>query len=901
MKTKKFLLLTLSILSLGSLLGFVNQEDPLTKLLKDFQNYFSENVQEKVYLHTDKPYYAVGDQIWFKAYVVNAKSLQPSPKSNIVYIDLIDSKDVIKKTLRLPLTAGFGSGNFELKDSLNEGNYRLRAYTSWMRNFDQALFFDRTIKIGNAWTSQLLTTANYSFSQDGKNENIKSNINFKNLEGFAYADKDVTYEVEIGGRQVSKGKTKTDSQGNIVLDFTNSKAGEDRGGRILANIEVAKGTVVHKLIPIKSTSSDIDVRFFPESGDLIQQVRSKVAFKAVGTDGLGKEISGFIQDNGGKKVAIITTKHLGMGAFTMVPEPGKIYEAVIALGNGSEKRVKLPEARPIGSTLSVNILEDDSILVKVSVNPSTLTVEADKEYTVIVQNSGNVLYTAKSKIQSLAFAAKLPKTRFVDGISQFTLFNEKMQPIAERLIFIAPRDTLAITIEGDKNSYAPRGKTKLKIKAVNPAGKSVIGSFSMSIVDAGKVTENPDEEESIYTNLLLTSDIKGYVEKPNYYLSNINNEKIAAVDLLMLTQAWRRFTWQSLDAPKPVFAFKPEKTLSISGRVTQGRDKPVNNGTVTVFSSSGKSFLIQTKTNELGEFMVDSLYFPDSTKFVVQARNEKGRKGMEIEVFNSTLPAVTKNMNQGDLTVNINESMVAYLKNSKSQYEEWLRNGIVNRSILLGEVVVTEKRAEVENSSNLNGAGNADKVLTEKDLENANTLEQALQGRVAGLTVVNGVIYIRNQAAQIVMDGIFLDSGFVTDVNMPDVESIEILKSAAYTAIYGGRGGGGVIVINTKSGKSGYVVNTYAPGIMTYQPIGLFRGKEFYMPNYADPKINKTIADLRTTIYWNPNVITDSSGNAEVEFYNADNTGNFKITLEGMDLNGHLARKVSSYKVVKSN
>jgi TonB-dependent SusC/RagA subfamily outer membrane receptor len=282
---------------------------------------------------------------------------------------------------------------------------------------------------------------------------------------------------------------------------------------------------------------------------------------------------------------------------------------------------------------------------------------------------------------------------------------------------------------------------------------------------------------------------------------------------------------------------------------------------------------------------------------VIQARTATGKKNVDIELYNNPPQIVTKNENQPDLTVNINESMKAYLKNSKTQYEDWLKNGIVNRSILLQEVKVVDTKPTITNSSNLNGAGFADKVLTEKDFQYALTLEQALQGRVAGLMISGGIAYIRGQQAQIILDGIYVEADFLNSISIQDVESIEILKSIGNTAIYGSRGGGGVIVINTKRGKSGYVSNAYAPGIVTYSPIGLFNPKEFYVPNYENPKINNEVADLRTTVYWNPNIVTDSTGNAQVEFFNADGTGNYKVVLEGMDLNGHIGRKVIRYQV----
>jgi TonB-dependent SusC/RagA subfamily outer membrane receptor len=900
MKTKKFLLALLILTSAFSLFGFIAIDDPLAKLLKNFEDYFSTNTQEKIYLQTDKPYYAIGDHIWFKAYVVNAQNLRPTPKSNILYVDLIDAKDSIQKTLRLPLVAGLGWGNFELKDSVKEGNYRLRAYTTWMRNYDSSFFYDKTFKVGNAWTSQLLTKTTYSFSKDGNTEKVSSKINFSNLDGYAYANKEVTYNVIIEGKTIEKGKAKTDANGDITLEFSNNKPFLGTSGRINTAIKIGENTSVEKSIPIKSTSDAVDVQFFPEGGSLVQDVRSRIAFKALGADGLGKPISGYVQDNEGKKVALIKTYHLGMGTFTITPFAGKTYEAVVKFEDGSERNIKLPLAIAEGATLSVNNLANDSILVKVATNNSFLEKNLNKAFTVVAQNSGNILYTAKSQLSSLAFAAKLDKSRFLAGINQITLFDENMQPIAERLVFIAPKDTLKVAIKPNKSTYTQRGKTTLAIQALSPTGKPVIGSFSLSVVDANMVNVPIDEQENILTNLILTSDIKGYVENPNYYLTDINEEKIIATDVLMLTQGWRRFSWKNL-AIERTNVYKAEKTLSISGKVTRGKS-PVENGTVTIFSSGKNPLLVQAKTNALGEFMVDSLYFPDSTKFVVQARNEKGRKYVDIELYNTSFPVVIKNENQADLTININDSMTAYLKNSKSQYEEWLKNGIVNRSILLGEVVVVDKKPVVnESSSNLNGAGNADKVLTEKDLQNATSLDMALQGRVAGLMIQNGIAYIRGSQAQIIMDGIYVEPDFLNTIPISDVESVEILKSIGYTAIYGSRGGGGVIVITTKRGKPGYVSNVYVPGVITYQPLGLFKEKEFYVPNYADPKLNTSVADLRTTIYWNPNIITDSLGNASISFYNGDNTGKYNVILEGMDLNGHLARKVTSYNIVPKN
>lgn len=896
MRTKFYSAIFFVLVSFG-LLSFAQDTDPLKQLILNFQKFTTENVQEKVYLHTDKPYYAIGDDIWFKAYVVDAKTLTPSPQSNFLYVDLINGRDSIKKTLKIPLVAGFGSGNFELKDSLREGNYRLRAYTTWMRNYDEKYYFDRTLKVGNAWTNQVITQTNYQFQKEGNNEKVTATINYKNLDDLPYANKPVSFNIELDFRSIAKGSGVTDANGNFVIHFTNDKPFLAKSGRITTSIKIGENTIVNKYVPIKSTSNAVNVQFFPEGGDLVNDIRSKVAFKAVGDDGLGKAISGYVEDNDGNKVAQLVSQHLGMGYFSLTPEAHKNYHALVKFEDGSEKTFNLPNAQLEGATLSVNPNLKDSVAIKVFTNSIYEQQNLDKEFVVIAQNSGNILYTAKSKFKGLNFGAVLPKSRFPQGITQITLFGPDMLPLAERLIFIEPKDTLNINIKPNQNQYTTRSKTKLDIDIKDPNGKPILGSFSMAVVDENKVPIDEDKESTIFSNLLLSSDIKGYVEEPNYYFHDITPKKLQDVDILMMTQGWRRFSWRNIYYKNfPVLVFKPEKTLRVSGRVTQ-KNKPVVDGTVTLLSSVGEQFLVQTKTDENGYFLIDSLYYRDSTKFVLQARTATGKKNVAIELNRQPPQIVTKNSNAPDLDVNINESMQAYLKNSKTQYEAWLKNGIVNRSILLGEVKVTDTKPEVENSSNLNGAGFADRVLTEKDLQYATTMDQALQGRVAGLQIINGIAYIRGQVAQIVLDGMYVDPDFLSSINPQDVESVEILKSIGYTAIYGGRGGGGVIIINTKRGKSNYTRNNYAQGIITYNPIGLYKAKDFYVPNYDDPKLNTDVPDLRTTVYWNPKIITDSTGHAQVQFFNADGTGNYKVVLEGMDLNGHLGRKVIRYQV----
>lgn len=883
-------------------LGFVASISSLQGIIESFGKYNEKYIQEKVYLHTDKPYYASGDEIWFKAYVLNAKDLNFSPQSNLLYVELLDQKNQLKKRIRIPLAIGTGWGNFSLPDTLKEGNYRIRAYTNWMRNFDPDFYYDHIFKIGNIRTNQMIVETHYTFAPSGSQEQVIANINYKNIEGNPYANKEVVYKIELEGKEISKGKGVTDEQGNLQLKFT-QPAAVQKTGLITTSVKISERALVEKFIPVTHTSNEYSLQFFPEGGDLVTDLRSRVGFKILKSDGLGADIKGHVEDESGKPVALLNPKYKGMGAFSLIPESGKKYFGVLKFADGTERKYPLPEAKQEGVVLSLLQKENaDSIVIRVMGNKSFVDKSIGKSMNLIAQSGGNLVYSATTKISDQGgFIVKFSLKEFPLGISQITLFNDIFQPIAERLFFVNKDEYLQMNLSGLKNNYKPREKVNITFNANNPQKRNVVGSFSVAVIDETKVPVTEEEEHTMLSEILLNSDLRGNIENPNYYFINQNIAKLEQLDNLLLTQGWRRFKWTDiLNQTLPAINYQPEHSLALRGKVKNNK-KVVPNASIIAFGAKTSSIL-QATANENGEFVIDSLVFPDSTKFVIQARSEKGKKFVEIEMDDSAKDQVVPKPQQNDLSVNISSSMLAYLKNSKTQYEELLKYGLTSRTIMLDEVTVIEKKKEMDNSSNLNGAGSADKVLTGQDLENAPTMEFALQGKVPGLIFQDGeAFFMRNMAngepVQIILDGMYVEPDMLNSINPNDVESVEILKSISYTAIYGSRGSSGVIIINTKRGGGGGFSNTYSPGIISYMPLGLFVAKNFYSPDYEKPEQATPMNDYRSTVYWNPKVITDSTGNARFSFFNTDGKGKYRVVIEGTDLKGHIGRKVIHYNV----
>jgi len=887
--------------------GFINYDNdyPIEKIVQQLNTWAANYTYEKVYLQFDKPYYAVGDDMWFKAYVTLGPEHKLSGLSGVLNVELIDERDSVVQRIKLPVVSGLTWGDFALNDTLHEGNYRVRAYTNWMRNAGEDYFFDKHISIVNAVSNKVFTKTNYTISTENGQQKVNALINYTDFDGKPYANKEVRYTVGAGDKTLAKGKGLTDDKGNLTIAFVNNPTNPLSGGVITTSLKLDDKSIVTKTIPVKTVSANIDVQFFPEGGYLVNDVTSKVAFKAVSADGLGADIKGTITDDANTVLATFNSKHLGMGVFNLMPITGKSYKANIVFADGSSKSYDLPQAIDKGYVLAIDNSDTDKVHLKISTSRPMLLVSQDDTLSLIAQAGGVIYYAAKSRPGIAVFTADIPKSKFPSGIIQFTLISAKQGALNERLVFIQNPDQLKLDVNTDKQSYSPGQKVSIKLNAKNGDDKPVQGSFSVAVVDETKVPVKEEDESTILSNLLLTSDLKGYVEKPNYYFTNVNEQTRADLDLLMLTQGYSRFEWKDvLSNNFPAVTYHPEKTLEIEGHITKMGGKPLANAKVTLAATKGGLFFLDTVTDAQGKFKFDNLAFNDSLRFVIQARTEKNGKYVKIVIDNMAPQKISSNKNAPDFKLNVDEGLTTYLQSSKTLYTEQLKYGLATNTIVLKEVEIndTRQQKQVKNSTNLNGPGNADQVLTsDKIPPGCIQFGQCLTGVLTFISFDrNGVPYSRGAKMSVCLDGVFLPDDEIADINMNDIASIEVLRTIGYFAIYGYHaGGGGVIVLTSKSGEDmeNERLSEPAPGIIVYSPLGYHKIRTFYSPQYDDPKTNIPVANLRSTIYWNPNMITDKDGNTSFQYFNAGSKGTYRVIIEGIDNDGNIGRRVFRYKV----
>ncbi|ASU36003.1 carboxypeptidase regulatory-like domain-containing protein [Mucilaginibacter xinganensis] len=786
-------------------------------------NYTASHITEKAYLHFDKPYYAAGDTIYFKAYVTSGNKHEPSTQSGVLYADLVGPDNKISNSIQLQLKQGSASGDFALADTLTNGSYRVRAYTKLMRN--EAVYYDQSVAIGS--------------------------IN------------------------------RLPESGSIKKDLKNTNP---------------------------------DTRFLPEGGSLVTGVKSKIAFKAIATNGSGIEVKGTVLDNDDKEIVDFTSTHLGMGYFYLTPATGKTYRARLTYTNGKQDIAELPRSTDNGICMEITG-ENRSLNMKVSCSKLYYQNNKDKLFTLITYSGGSP-FSLSFKLDKQEIVQTLSKKDLRMGIARSTLFSANGEPLCERLLFVQNDDLLKININSDRTVYNKRQKASIQLK-INNGGEPAAGSYSVSVTDEDKVKTDEAAEPTIINYLLLTAELKGYIEQPNYYFTNISDKTVEDLDLVMLTHGYRSFEWkkilESSAGNVKQLTYLPEKGLEIAGYV-KSKGKAVPNASVKLFTKGNNGIILDTTANENGRFVFDKLSFGDTTKFVLQARAAKGGKEVDIEVDKQVeVPKVEAMVTFGGQKEENN--IVAYVQSSKQFYEEQKKYGINQQPLILKEVLIKDRKKiekHVAHSDNLNGNGAADQIITAKELEDlpCSRLIDCLQAKLLGIVFSDGMLFVKrlqntdptktslyNIPMLIIVDGTVVDYNIFNSLNSNDIEGIEVLMGPHFAAIYGSQAAGGALIITTKRGRKTNNYYRYAPGVVTFMPKGFYKAREFYSPQYDNPKTNQKITDLRSTIYWNPNIITDKDGKASFSYFNADGKGTYRVVIEGIDADGNLGRQVYRYKV----
>ena len=827
--------------------------------------------KEKLYLHLDKPFYGAGEKIWFKGYLVNATTHQDNSQSNFIITELINRSDSIveRKKIRRD-SLGFHNA-FTLPATLPAGDCYLRGYSNWMLNEDPDFFFSRNIKIGNSIDNTIVSSIEYQQEDD---THYTAKIKFTSNVQAVFENTTIKYLYLENGKIKNKGKKKTDENGWISISLPDLKSPAAR--RIEVEFDDPQYTY-KRTFHLPVFTNDFDVKFFPEGGALLSIPHQNVAFKAQGADGFSKEVEGFLFNSKGDTLTNFRSEHNGMGIFTMNPVDNETYYVTVRTNDSITKRFDLPAIEPKGISIAMSHYKQE---IRYEIQKTEATEWPQKLF-LLAHTRGKLAIL--QPINPKRTFGKMNDSLFTEGITHFMLIDEQGNALSERLIFVPDHKPNQWQITADQPTYGKREKVSLQIAAKDNEGNPVEGTFSVSITDRKSI--QPDSlADNILSNLLLTSDLKGYVEDPAYYFLNQDARTLRSIDYLMMTHGWRRHKMENvLRTPSLNFTNYIEKGQTISGRIMGFFGANVKKGPICVLAPK-YNIIATTETDEKGQFIVNTS-FRDSTTFLVQARTKKGFAGVDILMDPPQYPVAT---HKAPYLNGAATFMEDYLMNTRDQY--YMEGGM--RVYNLKEVTVTAKRERPSSKSIYTGGINT-YTVEEDRLQGYGQTAFDAASRLPSVTITNGSeIHIRNNSepAIIVIDDIVYEdaSDILKDIQVSDMSSISLLRGAD-AVILGPRASGGAVVITLKDPRN--LPARPAQGIITYTPLGYSESVEFYHPTYDTPeKKNAQRSDFRSTVYWNPELRLDAEGKATIEYYTPDSTAPEDIIIEGVDKNGKVCR-----------
>lgn len=802
----KHVKITTLFLAMLCLSAYAEERPPLVEVAKNavsrLTNQLKSFPQEKIYLHLDKPYYAVGERIWFRAHMVHAALGLPYELSRYIYVELIDNKNLVVLREKIRPIDGMYYGQLTLLPDLAEGWYSIRAYTNYMRNIDEAYFYRRSIYIGNNLREQ-------------------------------------------------------------------EKAKKD------AYTEQSK----------KSKQPPFQVTFYPEGGLLIPGNIQSVGVRAIKADGTPAAVTGTLLDANNNEITSFSTK-LGLGLIHFMPEEGQRYEATCTDDHGNLQVVQLPAVSAKGFALMVN---QNKTAIQATLNAPDSFLPTDS-LLLLIHQRGVPLY------QDFFAADKKEVTLLKKGISsgllQFVLIDREYNVLSERHVFNQGQDTVQVTVTTDKPSYRRRERVSTTILLTDASGKPIKGNFSISITDDDDVSYN-ENDETIQSRLLLQSDISDFLLQPNYFFTNNSKQAASLLDVLMLTSPWKRYTIPSVvkgNLQKGDY-FPLERGSSISGQVVSYPSKRGLSGNNVSLFIQNSSHIDAKNTDKNGRFFFDGFEFPDSTKIMLEAKMASASY-IGLLVDNDTFPDVSVSVPVANETELIS-TLKPFLEKSRERYFQ--ENGI--RTVNLKEVEVVAQRQEQEKLERFRLDRsvlyfNPSQTIKQDKLEMATTLIDVLATIPAMSVTPDGRgVLLSNKTPMIMVDNIKRDMNELTILTPSDVELIDIIKDPSDLAAYGINGSNGVIFIHLKRGETLAYSKEPEANQAVAQPLGYCVPLPFSEPNYLRSEVRLNgIPDVRSTLYWKPNVVCDANGKATVNFFLGDGQGPCTLTIEGVSPDGKIIR-----------
>ena len=890
MRTLQSLLFSLSLLIFS--VPALAQEGLPTQIQNYFKSSQDEFPVEKAYLHLDKFTYTLGDDLWFSAYLVAGGAQLPSPMSKTLYVDLFDGDGLKVAHKIIALENGRGMGDFKIPNFGKTGNYQLKAYTTWMRNFGEDYFFTQQVQVVDGLGGAFLPTVRFNEVRL-ENSRVRYQVTLEaiNALGEPLSNAQISLQAIAGDEELYSQTIQLNAQGTAEFGFSIANAPHPFQHLALSFEESPGYQVTHKLkLPYSLEAADI--QFLPEGGNWIIGKKSTIALRAVFPDGTPLVLQGSIE---GEEGTSFNTNAAGLGKLEFTPQQADYVAVLQDSASGITRRISLPKALQNGLSIHVQNPSDGTVI-----SALIQGVGVPGKLLLVTHTRGLVNYMAEGTLANGIWGVRIPKKNLPSGIHTIAILDEQGKPLLERLVFVQNKDELSLELSASSEPLRPRGKVSLNFKTAFQDSVSQ-ASLSLSVVDLDQVEDQSDLQGTLYSHLLLTSDLKGTVYRPGYYFRKDLPNVAEELDLVLLTHGWTRFDWEDvLQNRLTDQGYYIEQGITISGKITEDNPtkKGLGGGKITALVGEGIE-LLSTEYGPDGNFLLTDLQYQDSVSVTLTAEDLRARNFIDLAIAVPQLP-FTQLSGSYPVTISWPKGLAATV--GQRNLMQQLNSNLLEKE--LEGITVQAETLQEEQTQARKIYGEGDAVIKPEDIPGGQgfiNIFQLIQGRVAGVRVTfdgfNATVLIRGVGSlqagvepMYMLNNVPVDASTLAQVSPRDVESVEVFKDPARTAIFGSQGGNGVIAVYTKAGTS--IVYSSVGGTLVTKYSGYSIPRVFYSPKYEENSPANKLTDKRTTLYWNPLIQTDKSGKASLSYYNSETASRHLLILEGIDPQGRLGRLV---------
>ncbi len=613
------------------------------------------------------------------------------------------------------------------------------------------------------------------------------------------------------------------------------------------------------------------LKIYPEGGNVISGLASTVAVSAYNQNGEPLMISGIIKDRNNKTVSTFTTNKYGLAQFSYSPEWFNRYKILMQHNNDYDSVDALPKTNFWAAQIAVIEQSGSYVTARVALEDSIYT--RDFITYVIAVSKGTAYFESVGKGM---YNVNIPLSKFPGGVATLYLLNKNGEILSSRDIYVK-KENYHLTIQPDKKNYAPREKIKLNFK----------------ITDAGNQPEVASLNLSVAANNILDTSLSVF---PTDTLQDLSQQD---ADLIMLTQN-KPYPFSS-DVKNIVD--DNDSAFILSGKILSLKDEPINNAVATILSDK-PVLIVETDTlTQDGKFKFSPPPYADKTQFTFQLNSLLGSKIIAYQIvfdsdssFHFSTPAYLKKTFPLDTNVQSIKRKFAS-QDSAANNNQWLK-----------PVTVKGYTSGPTNYDTTKRVSRFSHIITREMIGNGPGMAGNALLNVPGIRLMNSYVIVGSpngfsdvtakDEPLVVLDGVEMSvaegytenskgspvTNFLNSLPVQTIDFIEVL-SGPEAAAYGMQGAKGVILVNTASKVDDVLATT--TGLKSFYPKGFYNEKPFSMPDYTIKQNQKSkVPDVRNTIYWNGNIVTNKNGEASVEFFAADEAATYVGVVTGLSING---------------